>query len=78
MSNPTVTAVVTAKSGPGNTLTAASFTGLAGFLFSADRKMLYLNKSGDVQTPPEVELDIAAATTFTLVLANNVYTLTVT
>lgn len=70
---PAITAVVTGKTGAGLTMTAASFPNIASFEFNSDSKMLTLTDGSGKIT----QVSIAAATTFTWVLAGGVYTVTI-
>lgn len=66
-------ATVTAKAGPGLTVTAQVFTGVTLFTLNTDSEVLELVSNGRT-----LQLDVGAATTYTLtVVAPNNYTLTI-
>ena len=67
-------AVVTAKIGPGNTLTTKTFNDVRNFWFNLEAKILTITYGPNYVV---VNLDINADTTFTLVLTAGNYVLTV-
>lgn len=70
------TATITGKAGPGNTLTAAVFQNLSFFSLDTANEVIdiiYNNGAGATRT----QLDVSAATTWTLTVSGNTYTLTV-
>jgi hypothetical protein len=66
------TATITAKAGPGLTVTAQVFPGLSYFSINTDTKIIELVSNGITK-----QLDINAATTYTLTVSAGVYTLTI-
>jgi hypothetical protein len=72
-----INATVTGQTGPARQLTAAVFNGLTGMLVLPDRKVLQLFQGGDTNSPPMKEIDLSAATTFTVTISGSLYTVTV-
>lgn len=68
----TLVATVTAKAGPGNTLTAGSFTNLKSLRFDTDNMLEVVDQSDKV-----LNLDISAATTFTVTVSSGNYTVVI-
>lgn len=68
----TINATVTAKAGPANTLTAGVFTGLTSVKFDSNGMLEIVDGNGKVSN-----LDINAATTFTVTISGSTYTVVV-
>lgn len=68
------TATVTGKVGPGDTLTAAVFTGVKSFSVDTEQGILTLVSD---QGPNPLAVDISAAATFTVTISSGVYTITI-
>ncbi len=72
-----ITATVTAKTGPAKQVTAGVYTGITAMLVLPDRQVLQLFKGGDTNSPPAWEFDLTGVTTFTVTISGTTYTLTV-
>jgi len=68
-----LSATVTGKIGPGNTLTAAVYSGLTGFRVNPATNILTLERGENRQ-----DIDITAVTTFTATYAGSTKTCTIT
>lgn len=70
------TATITGKVGPGNTLTTQVFNNVSFFSVDTANEVLTLTyNNGPGQTT--ILIDVSAATTWTLTVSGNTYTLTV-
>jgi len=72
MATKTIDATVTAVAGPGNTLTAGVFSGITSFKADNNGMLELVDANGKVYN-----LDINAATTFTVTISGSTYTVVV-
>lgn len=68
------TAIVTAKTGPGQTVTAYSLPNVIRISLDTINKLLFVTTSDDTRH----DFDVSAATTYTLTVSSGNFTLTVT
>lgn len=68
----TLSATVTGKAGPGQTVTAGVFTGLRSLRFNTDNMLELTDNNGKV-----TNLSISAATTFTVTVTSGSYAVTI-
>lgn len=71
------TATVTGKTGPDKTLTARVFQNVSRFTVNTNTEVLELDYDDGALGPKRIEIDISAATTFTVVISGSTYTVTV-
>lgn len=71
------TATVTGKIGGGATLTAAVFQQVTRFQVITLTEILEIDYTDAALGPRTVQIDVSAATTWTLTVSGNTYTLTV-